>query len=76
MKRMFFSAALVVLLLLLAIRPAHAYLDPATGSMILQVLVAAIAAAAITIKAFWHRIRGFFGGSPGAEEVEAEDRSE
>ena len=33
-------------------RPAHAYLDPATGSLVLQVVVAAPAAAAVGIRAF------------------------
>ncbi len=45
-------------------RSAYAYLDPASGSIILQVLVAAVAAMAITIKAFWGRIKMFFSGRP------------
>jgi hypothetical protein len=68
-------ASLVILLLALSVRPAHAYLDPASGSMILQVIVAAVAAVLITIKAFWHKIRGMFGSSPTEETVDTDDKS-
>ena len=68
MKRTLPAAALALLLLVLTARTAHAYLDPASGSMILQVIVAAVAAVAITLKAFWHRIRGLFGGRRPAED--------
>lgn len=40
---------------------AFAYLDPGTGSMILQGLIAGIAIASLTIKTYWYRIRAFFG---------------
>jgi hypothetical protein len=36
--------------------PAHAYLDPGSGSMVLQVLLGGVAAAAVVIKLMWHRI--------------------
>ena len=72
MTRNLTPAALVLLALILMTRPAHAYLDPASGSMILQVIVAAVAAVAITLKAFWHKIRGLFGGRPAEEEAEDE----
>jgi len=32
------------------------YLDPGTGSMILQVILGGLAAAAIFLKMFWHRM--------------------
>ena len=44
--------------------PAHAYLDPATLGMAFQVVVAAIAASAVAIKLFWHKIRVLFGHKP------------
>ena len=75
MKKILSLASLVLLLLVLTTRPAHAYLDPASGSMILQVIVAAVAALLITIKAFWHKIRGMFGGSPTEEPVDTDDKS-
>lgn len=67
-------ASLVFAFLVLNVRPAHAYLDPASGSMILQVIVAAVVAVLISIKAFWHKIRGMFGRSPAEESVEPDDK--
>jgi len=40
--------------------PAYAYLDPGTGSMILQAVIGAIAGSAVAIKIFWKRIKYFF----------------
>lgn len=48
--------------LTLAALPAHAYIDPSTGSYILQILVAGFLGAMFAIKVFWHRILGFFEG--------------
>jgi len=39
---------------------AFAYLDPGTGSMILQGIIAALAGAAVTLKLYWYRIRSLF----------------
>jgi hypothetical protein len=38
--------------------PAHAYLDPASGSMLLQLVLGGVAGAAVAVKLIWHRIRG------------------
>ena len=40
---------------------AQAYLDPGTGSLILQGLIAGIAVAWLTIKTYWYKISSFFG---------------
>jgi hypothetical protein len=37
-----------------------AYIDPGTGSMLLQVIVGGVAAAAVGLKLFWSRLLGFF----------------
>jgi len=37
-----------------------AYLDPGTGSLILQALVAALAGAVVVITSYWQKIRAFF----------------
>ena len=36
-----------------------AYLDPGSGSMMLQVLAGGIAAAAVTLKVYWNRVLVF-----------------
>ena len=42
--------------------PAHAYLDPGTGSLLLQGAIAGIAALGFTLKLYWYRIRAFLRG--------------
>jgi len=48
--------------------PAWAYLDPGTGSMMLQLLLGGIAGAMVVGKLYWHRFRQFvtsrFSGKP------------
>ena len=62
-----------VLLLLLAARPAHAYLDPATGSMVLQILLGGIAGLAVALKLFWRKIVSFFGRATGGKPAAGPD---
>jgi hypothetical protein len=38
-----------------------AYLDPGSGSMILQVVTGGVAAAAVVGRLYWHRLKGFLG---------------
>ena len=40
--------------------PAHAYIDPGSGSMMLQVLLGGAAAAIVGIRTFWSRLTGLF----------------
>ena len=51
---------------------AHAYLDPGTGSMIVQLMVGAIAVAGVTLKMYWQKILGLFSHRPN-EKKDAED---
>ena len=54
--------ALAGLLLVLALTgPACAYIDPSSGSMILQGVIAAIAAILVTAKLWWHRLLVLLG---------------
>jgi len=50
----------MVVTLLVCTEPAYAYLDPGTGSILLQGLIAAIAGAMITGRLYWSRIKNFF----------------
>lgn len=65
MLRRFLALAAVVWLLLVA-RPAHAYLDPASGSILLQLVLGGVAGVALILKLYWRKIRGLFGA--GKEE--------
>ena len=40
-------------------RTVFAYLDPGSGSMMLQVIAGGIAAAAVTLKVYWRRLLVF-----------------
>ena len=40
---------------------AEAYLDPGTGSMMLQVILGGIAAVGVAIKLYWHKLASVFG---------------
>lgn len=50
---------LLVLLLFMPLS-AHAYLDPGTGSFLIQILVGVVAGGAYLVKTFWKNIRSFF----------------
>lgn len=39
---------------------AHAYLDPGTGSILVQSLLAGIAGAVAVLSLYWHRVKAFF----------------
>ena len=48
---------------------AHAYLDPASGSIILQVVLGGIAGAGLLVKLYWHRLLRLVGlRRSGADE--------
>jgi hypothetical protein len=36
-------------------QPAHAYLDPGSGSMLLQLILGGVAAVGVTFRLFWQR---------------------
>lgn len=47
---------------------AHAYLDPGTGSVMLQLLLGGVASVAVLLRLLWHRIRRGLGLAPGPEK--------
>jgi len=51
---------------------AYAYLDPGTGSYILQMVIAALLGAALAIKIYWRRIKTFLA-SPFSKRQKQED---
>ncbi len=40
--------------------PASAYLDPGTGSMIVHLIIGAIAGGLVTLKVYWAKCKSFF----------------
>ncbi|HOQ99888.1 MAG TPA: hypothetical protein PLJ35_13800 [Anaerolineae bacterium] len=49
-----------LLVLVIVPWPARAYLDPGTGSYLLQILLAGLLAVGVTIRVYWRNISGFF----------------
>jgi len=46
------------------------YLDPASGMIILQVIVAALIGVGISVKVFWYRIKEKFSRSKKSKKIE------
>jgi hypothetical protein len=63
-------AVTVTCLGILAARPATAYVDPAAGSMMLQLALAGLAGVAVAVKMLWGRILALFGVRRPAEPGE------
>ena len=51
---------LITLIALVSMRSANAYLDPGTGSMIVQGLIAAVVGAAVVLGVYCTKIKRFF----------------
>lgn len=63
-----FRTSVVAAILFMGLQgPAHAYLDPGTGSMILQGLLAAVAAAGFAISGYWAQIKSWFRRTPASD---------
>ena len=60
MKKSNFSVLALLCLVLLPIN-AFAYLDPGTGSAMLQGILGALAAIAMVLKLYWHRLLRMLG---------------
>ena len=54
--KMFVYAGLILVATAVAPRNAHAYLDPGSGSMVMQLLLAGFAGVAVGLKTFWRKL--------------------
>jgi hypothetical protein len=52
-----FIAGIAAITFLAPLRAAHAYIDPGTGGMLLQLLLGGVAGALVIIKLYWYRLR-------------------
>ena len=62
------SALLIGCFLLVTPQPAQAYLDPGSGSMILQILAAGLVTASVVFRRSIARVLGFFRRDKGSPE--------
>jgi DUF1365 family protein len=55
---------------------AYGYIDPGTGSMMIQAVIAGIAAAGVSIGIFWKRIKLFLSRISGRKQKEEPNQDE
>jgi hypothetical protein len=55
--------AMLIFALLAFPQPAYAYIDPGTGSYVLQMILAVILAVPFVLKRYWLKIKSFFTSS-------------
>jgi hypothetical protein len=66
-----YAARLSICLLASAFSPlAFGYIDPGTGSMIIQGIIGAIAAIGVTLKIYWHKVKVFLSGGKKGDATE------
>lgn len=53
---------LVILTMVIFPKPAHAYLTPATGSYVIQILAAVFFGGAFLVKVYWGKIKSLISG--------------
>ena len=58
------------------LQPAHAYLDPGTGSILLQGLIAAVAAVTVGARIYFTKIRGLFRSQKPTPSPERDEQDE
>jgi hypothetical protein len=63
-------AAIAAAVMLAWSAPAHAYLDPATGSVLLQGLLAGIAGLMVVLRLYWGRLKAFFRRCLGRQPID------
>ena len=51
---------LTVILLLCSVCEVYAYIDPGTGSYIIQVVIGVLLGAAFALKVYWEKVRAYF----------------
>ncbi len=48
--------------------PSYGYIDPGTGSLIIQSIIGAIAAIGVTLKLYWHKLKLMFSRKSESKE--------
>ncbi len=69
------SALFALYFLLISWTTAQAYIDAATGSMVLQLLLGGVAGFLVLMKLYWHRVKGYLGFKSSSTDGESSDAS-
>lgn len=75
MKSAFLATFYAILIFAVATKSAHAYLDPGTGSYVLQIIAAVFLAGTVVIKGFSRQIRDLFQNIFSRKGKDSENRS-
>jgi len=70
------TVLLVATLLVLAPASAQAYIDPGTGSYVLQAVVSAVAGSLVALRMYWQRIKAALGSRSESPPREVPESSE
>jgi hypothetical protein len=54
------ASILLIILFIVVSRPAYAYIDAGTGSLIIQFLIAGAVGGLFALKIFWRNVKTFF----------------
>jgi hypothetical protein len=52
------------------------YLDPGSGSFLIQLAIAALLGLGVAVRAYWSRIKGWFGVKPKTDDEDDEPDEE
>ncbi len=63
MSRLANSSVVAAIILVAASGPAYAYIDPGTGSMILQGIIGGVAGGLFILRTYWAKVTAFFSGA-------------
>ena len=68
MFRALYYSALAYLISIAMAQPAYAYLDPGTGSIVLQSLIGAVAAGLVLGRSYLYQVKTWLGLQPKRDE--------
>ena len=66
---------ILLLSCLVWVRDAHAYLDPGTGSLMIQSTIAAITGVLFVLKTYWHKLKTIFFSRKNRDMEEKNDKT-
>ena len=61
---------------LIVVLKSHAYLDPGSGSLLLQIILGSLLAIGVAIRIFWKKIDSFINKILGREQPSPDDDQE
>lgn len=70
-RRAFWCGFVCLVLWLALVPPAHAYLDPGSGSMFVQLLLGGVAGLFVLVKMYWRQLAAKFGRKPDEDGQKA-----